>query len=192
VLRYNQICSLPKANPGDLKFLRDWLDHDEGGHFFLQGREALTWDHSFTQDVVSVSGVSTNRDALAHWISDHFVPWYHRRFGHRIKVRYRQPRATLATWKHCSFRSDRLQKPQSDADGNRLWVYSSSTITFTVNTISTILAPLLPFISIFVLYAIPDPMTRLYAIMAFTTIFSIVLTVIARPSRTENFAATTA
>lgn len=94
----------------------------------------------------------------------------------------------MAAW----FPFNRLQKPQSDPEGNRLWVYSSSTIALTVSIISTILAPLLPFVSIFVLYAIPDPMTRLYTIMAFTTIFSIVLTVIARPSRTENFAATTA
>lgn len=78
---------MPKANPADLRFLRDWLSHDEGGRFFLQGREALTWDPCHTNDVVSVSGIATNRDALACWISNHFLPWYHRKLGHRMKVR---------------------------------------------------------------------------------------------------------
>jgi len=57
---------------------------------------------------------------------------------------------------------------------------------------SAILAPFIPVMSIFVLTAVQNPMARLYAIMAFTSIFSIALTVIAKSSRTENFAATAA
>ena len=87
ILRYNQICRLPKASPGNLKFLRDWLDHDEGGHLFLQGREAWTWDPSHTEDIFSVSEVSTNKDMLSQYISDQFIPWYHRKLGHCLNVR---------------------------------------------------------------------------------------------------------
>jgi hypothetical protein len=86
VLRYNQICRLPKANPSNLKFFRNWLDHDEGGHLFLQGREAWTWDPSHTEDIISVSGMSTNKDMLSQWISDRFIPWYHCNVGCRMKV----------------------------------------------------------------------------------------------------------
>jgi hypothetical protein len=82
-----------KVNPGDLKFFRKWLDHDEGSHLLPQGREAWTWDPSDTEDIFSVSGMSTNEDILAHWISDQFVPWYHRKLGHRMNVRHLQGRA---------------------------------------------------------------------------------------------------
>jgi hypothetical protein len=92
-------------------------------------------------------------------------------------------------WKFCLNHS---QEPHRDPEGNRLWVYRNSTIARTVSTISSILAPLLPVISIFVLSAIQNPTARRYAIMAFTSIFSVVLTVITRSSRTENFAATAA
>ena len=87
MLRYNQICRLPKADPANLKLFRDWLDHDEGGHLFLQGREAWTWDPPHTEDIISLAGVSTNKDILSQWISDRFIPCYHRNLGHCLNVR---------------------------------------------------------------------------------------------------------
>jgi hypothetical protein len=86
-LRYNQICGLPKANPGNLKFFRNWLNHDEGGHLFLQGREAWTWDPCHTDDIISISGMSTNEDMLSQCINDRLIPWYHRKLGHYLNVK---------------------------------------------------------------------------------------------------------
>ena len=93
VIRYSQICRLPRADPDNLKFFREWLDHDEGGHLFLQGREAWTWDSSHTEDIMSVSGMSPSRDMLSQWISGRFFPWYHRKLGHHINVRHFLARA---------------------------------------------------------------------------------------------------
>jgi hypothetical protein len=94
VLRYSQICRLPKADPGNLKFFRKWLDHDEGGHLFLQGREAWTWDSSHTEDITSVSGMPPSSDMLSQWISRRLIPWYHCKLGHHINVRHFLTRAT--------------------------------------------------------------------------------------------------
>jgi len=97
VLLYAQICKLPKADPGNLELFRDWLDHEEGGHLFLQGREAWTWDPPYTEDIMSISGGSTNKDILSQWISGRFIPRYHRKLGHRLNVRG-FPRRAIFPW----------------------------------------------------------------------------------------------
>jgi hypothetical protein len=93
VLRYSQICRLPKADPSNLNFFRKWLDHDEGGHLFLQGREAWTWDSSHTKDIMSMSAMSPSRDMLSRWIGGRFIPWYHRKLGYYFNVRHFLTRA---------------------------------------------------------------------------------------------------
>jgi len=51
---------------------------------FLQGREADPWEESC--DLVGLAGVDAEKDIFTRWISNKCVPWFHKRFGYRMKV----------------------------------------------------------------------------------------------------------
>lgn len=68
----------------DLKLLQEWLDRPEGGDFFLRGREAEIWESE--KDLIALSSRQAEKDTITRFISDRLVPWYHRRWGHRVKV----------------------------------------------------------------------------------------------------------
>jgi len=70
--------------------------------------------------------------------------------------------------------------------------YSDSKLAATVNAISTILSSLLPTMSIFALYFIQSQLARMAAIVAFSLLFSVVLSIIANCRKVDCFAATTA
>ena len=76
--------SLEKPKDTEIDLLREWLDRPEGGDFFLQGREAAMWNHD--EDLLTLSSRQAERDNLTQWICNRLVPWYHRRWGHRIPV----------------------------------------------------------------------------------------------------------
>ena len=86
LIRHNQISRLRTANLGDLRFLREWLDHEEGGNLFLQGREARPWDARYGSDLISVKRTDAEKDHVHSWIDQRFFPWYHRTIGHRLQV----------------------------------------------------------------------------------------------------------
>ncbi|KAL8936837.1 MAG: hypothetical protein Q9216_004722 [Gyalolechia sp. 2 TL-2023] len=62
LLQFSQVQALPKPCMKDLNTLQEWLDRPEGGDFFLQGREADTWNYQ--DDVLTMSRCHTERDAL--------------------------------------------------------------------------------------------------------------------------------
>lgn len=68
----------------DLKLLQEWLDRPEGGDFFLRGREAEIWESE--KDLIALSNRQAEKDSITRFISDRLVPWYHHRWGHRVKV----------------------------------------------------------------------------------------------------------
>jgi hypothetical protein len=92
LLQYAQIQKFEKSNNTDLKLLQEWLDRPEGGDFFLRGREAEIWQSE--KDLVALSSRQAEKDSLTRIISDKLVPWYHCRWGHRLKVLLIQPNTT--------------------------------------------------------------------------------------------------
>jgi len=70
--------------------------------------------------------------------------------------------------------------------------YSDGKLAATVNAISTILSSLLPAVSIVALYFIPHQLARIASIVAFSLLFSVVLTLITNARRIDCFAATAA
>ncbi|KAL8939487.1 MAG: hypothetical protein Q9211_002718 [Gyalolechia sp. 1 TL-2023] len=62
-----------------------WLERSEGGNFFLKGREAPIWEAE--DDLVSLDSRQRDKDALTSFINEKVVPWYHRRWGYRTKVK---------------------------------------------------------------------------------------------------------
>lgn len=80
----------------------------------------------------------------------------------------------------------------SGEDWNGVWHYEEHGLVAAANIISTFLSSVLPTTSILVLYFVKAPLARLAAVMAFTALFSLTLTVVAKARKVDVFAATTA
>ncbi|KAL8940199.1 MAG: hypothetical protein Q9216_002950 [Gyalolechia sp. 2 TL-2023] len=166
LLQYQALRKTAKPTANTVEFLREWLDRPEGGDFFLKGREATIWEAE--GDLVSLDCHQSDKDALTSLISERVVPWYHRRWGHRTK------------------------KPASTAEWYGVWQYDKEKLSFLTSAISTLLASLLPSISILVLYFLSRPVTKLVVILLFSIFFSLILATVSSARRIEVFAATTA
>lgn len=72
---YSRVQKLPDPGSRDLHTLQEWLDRPEGGDFFLQGREADTWNDE--DDVLTLSRRQADRDSITGMVNDLIIPWYH-------------------------------------------------------------------------------------------------------------------
>lgn len=72
---FSQVQALPRPSTRDISTLQEWLDRPEGGDFFLQGREAETWD--CRDDVLTMSRCPVEQDVFSGFMNDMVVPWYH-------------------------------------------------------------------------------------------------------------------
>ena len=110
-------------------------------------------------------------DVLSRWIDSHLLRLYHNKIGRHVHDPISLAEASV-------------QIPVTN--------YSDGKLAATVNAISTILSSLLPTMSIFALYFIQSQLARMAAIVAFSLLFSVILSVIATARRIDCFAATTA
>ena len=85
-----------------------------------------------------------------------------------------------------------IKQPSPTVDWYGVWQYDQRMLETVANAISTLLASLLPSISILVLYFLSKPVTRLVAILLFSVLFSVILSAVSTGRRIEVFAATTA
>ena len=84
LLQIRETQRLHRPGKRDVQLLQEWLERPEGGDFFLRGREAEMWDED--GDLVTLSDGSADKDSLTKLITDKIIPWYHTRWGHRVKV----------------------------------------------------------------------------------------------------------
>ncbi|KAL8701400.1 MAG: hypothetical protein Q9224_000520 [Gallowayella concinna] len=141
LLQYHALRKIPKPASKTVQVLREWLDRLEGGDFFLGPKEADMWD--VEDDLLSLHGRTPDKDRLTRHINEKVVPWYHRRWGHRTKA-----------------------SPNEEWYG--VWQYDQDKLETIANVISTLLASLLPSLSILILYLLPTPASRLIAISGFS------------------------
>ncbi|KAL8832286.1 MAG: hypothetical protein Q9170_004943 [Blastenia crenularia] len=165
LLQYLSLRKVARPASNAISFLQAWLDRPEGGDFFLKGREAWIWDAE--KDLLSLDCEQPSKDTLTFLINEVMVPWYHRLWGYKVK-----PTAT------------------PNCDG--VWQYDKWKLGLIANVISTLLASLLPSISILILYFLPKPVSRLVVILFFSILFSLILSLVSTSRRIEVFAATTA
>jgi len=176
LLQFAALCRLAPANKSDLSSLRDLTEkNDDSGVPFMLAHEFDTWDNDHLADLTSLAGQYADRDALSRFIDNMVRSVYHKHIGHK----FHDPLSVVEAW---------------GCEGKRKGVvyYPDSYITTTIDTLSTILASILPTIAAFGIYLINDQMTRMGAIVGCTLLFSTVLTLIARPKRAECFAASAA
>ncbi|KAL8849833.1 MAG: hypothetical protein Q9221_005171 [Calogaya cf. arnoldii] len=165
LLQFMSLRKVARPTPNDINVLRDSLEQDAGGALFLKGIENTTWKAN--EDFLSLDPEQAGRDSLTRLINEKLVPWYHRRWGYR-------------------------SKPSSSAEWDGVWDYHKEKLEKLANAISTLLAALLPSISILILYFVSKPASRLITISLFSVFFSLILTTVSAAKRVDVFAATTA
>jgi hypothetical protein len=171
LLQYKQLCELPSANKLGLANLREVLDINGADRGFPRGLEKTIWSEKNETDLTSLMDPCPEMDVCSRWIHSHLLRWYHNTLGHR----FHDP---------ISLVEKSVQTPITN--------YSDRKLIATVNAISTILASLLPAISILALNFIHDQLARVAAVVAFCFLFSVVLTLVTNAGRADCFAATAA
>ena len=149
---------------------------DDGGHYFLHGAEASVWSEANEQDLTSISlHQSKQEDPVTTLIHSKLLPLYHRAYGkeHKEPVKVQDP-----------FTDDKQSMP--------IVYYSDRVILYLVNTLSTMLASMIPAVCTLALYFIDTPLARLGAIIGFTFLFSAVLTLVTNVERSQCFGITAA
>ncbi|KAK4664597.1 uncharacterized protein QC763_512180 [Podospora pseudopauciseta] len=165
--------SLAKLNPPnfqDLTFLREWIGRADNGNYPIHGPDQHAWDPEFETDLMAISP-RVPLDRLSRWVNDIIFPWYHKFFGAKIK------------------------DPEDAAKnlGTGIYIYSESHLQIVIETFVTVVAALLPVLSIVVLYFLGDNNKfKFMALVIFSAIFALALAIMTKAKRVEVFAATAA
>ncbi|OAL33271.1 hypothetical protein AYO20_07433 [Fonsecaea nubica] len=176
LLQFASLCRLAPVNKSDLATLHELLEKpDSCGEPFLTAHEYETWDEENIKDLTSVAGLYTDRDALSRFIDKMVKSVYHKHIGHKLH----DPLSVTEAWAGAGTHKHIIN-------------YPDSYITNTIDTLSTILASVLPTIAAVGIYLLDDSMTRMAVIVACTLLFSTVFSLVAKPKRAECFVASSA
>ena len=168
LLQTAQIKALAKPQTWAIDYLKEWFERPLGGNNFLRGDEADAWRPEHVDDLVVISGSSKDRDLFTQLLSNGILPFFHRRFGQKLK------RSVLESKIHDT------------------WEYDQKFLVGLGNVICMILSALVPSISISILWFVKNMNARLSVITAMSFIFATIMTLIAQGRRVDVFAATTA
>jgi hypothetical protein len=154
---------LPEPRPHHLDILRSSLEDPKLPDYLL-GRDSTVWaDPDIVPDLISVHPVH-DFDHVSLWLIKTFLGLFHRFIG-------------------------RYYKGKSDGG---IYHYHDKHLQMPASVISTVLASLLPVVSIVVLYLVDSMPKRLGIVAGFTAAFSIALALFTRARRVDIFAATAA
>lgn len=165
LLQQVEINRLTQASTSDYRNLTKWLDHPDGGNMFLPAREVNPWGEEHFADLVCLTENTHDSDLFTRMWRNGLIPLYHRYVGRHIR---------------------------DPVGGNGIHRYSDASIATFCKVCGTVLAALLPTMSIFALYFVKAPLMRLGMIMAFTATFTTTLAIFTRANMFEIFAASTA
>ncbi|EXJ78616.1 hypothetical protein A1O1_09017 [Capronia coronata CBS 617.96] len=175
-LRFASLQRLAPVKKADLLPLHECLGMPYGsGRHFLRAHEFETWDEEHIHDLASLDGSNTRKDALSKLIDKLLRRVYHPVMGRKLH----DPLSVEEAW-------------ASHGQPRPIVYYPDGHVSVAIDTLSTILASVLPALSAFGLFFIQDPLIRMVAIVACTVLFSTILTLVARPTRAECFAITSA
>jgi hypothetical protein len=202
----------------DLKFLQQWLSRPSLGASALEGRDHDLWDITPVTDLVSLSS-RTQDDAISRFLLGPFIAFYHRCCSwHRLRRPLLvKPSASLnpltgppnsgvdvdfslslsSTATTVSSGPKPSHSKESDLEAQPCsscpYVeYDDRRLFHIATIIGTMLASLLPILSIIVLYFIQDFRVRLSIVTLFTLAFTVALRLFTQAKTGELFAATSA
>ncbi|KAK0721203.1 hypothetical protein B0T21DRAFT_273010, partial [Apiosordaria backusii] len=171
------LAKLDRPNFQDLTFLREWIGRADNGNYPIHGPDQFAWDPEFEGDLMAIKP-RVPLDRLSRWVNDIIFPWYHRLFGETLKV-------STSSCHICSHAAKNL--------GTGIYAYRESHLQMVIETIVTVVAALLPVLSIVVLYFLGDNNRfKFMALVLFSAVFAIALAIMTKARRIEVFAATAA
>ncbi|KAI1870311.1 uncharacterized protein JN550_005239 [Neoarthrinium moseri] len=165
LLKQVEICNLERPSSVDLRTLRNWLERPSMGAFPIRGLDLNAWDDE--DDLVAIKP-RLSPDPLSRWVNDVVFPLIHRFCGEKIK------------------------DPEAAGLGDGIYNYRESLLAGLVKVVTTVVASLLPLLSIVVLFMIESDEMKLGVIVAFSALFSLALASMTNARRIEIFAATSA
>ncbi|KAH8675104.1 hypothetical protein BGZ61DRAFT_555030 [Ilyonectria robusta] len=149
-----------------LEMLKDWLRDQNLGHPFLEDHEIETWSDADKRQYMCLQPTATEDDSFSRFVSNVLLRAYHHFVG------------------------DRLNTGETVDEISRHASYSRSVVSRISNFGTTILACIIPVLTIFVLNILPSTNTRILVTLGFTVLFATVLAVFSNAKRVEIFAAT--
>ncbi|OTA69141.1 hypothetical protein K449DRAFT_362387 [Hypoxylon sp. EC38] len=188
LLQQVDISKLEGPNSNDLEFLRSWFERPSMGCFPIRGLDYKAWEQRRENDLVAIKP-RLPPDPFSKWVTNTIFPLYHRVFGVKFHVRkVLRPSGKLC---HADNQST-SKKADSTEIGDGLYTYEESLLGSIINIITTVVAAVLPLLSIVVLYIVDSDATKLGIIVVFSACFALVLAVMTSARRIEVFAATAA
>ncbi|KAL9038326.1 MAG: hypothetical protein Q9214_005323, partial [Letrouitia sp. 1 TL-2023] len=161
----SKLNTLNDPMPSQFETLKDWL-RDRNGSPFLTGYEAETWAENKKEQYMCLKPPTAENDPFTRYTSNVLVGLYHRLLGQSLGTGENLDKATGHT------------------------SYSSPSISKTSNVITTILASLLPVLTIFVLNQLSSTNLRIGITALFTATFSFMITLFSSAKRVEIIMAT--
>lgn len=146
--------------------LKDWLRDQNLGHPFLEEHEIGTWSDADKRQYMCLQPTATEDDSFSRFVSNVLLRAYHHFVG------------------------DRLNTGETVDEISRHTSYSRSVVSRISNFGTTILACIIPVLTIFVLNILPSTNTRILVTLGFTVLFATVLAIFSNAKRVEIFAAT--
>ncbi|KAF3770485.1 hypothetical protein M406DRAFT_325929 [Cryphonectria parasitica EP155] len=165
--RQATLSKLEVPDETDVEFFKKWLGHVNGGNCPLRGLDGDAWKNSPSWDLVAVNPQKPG-DTISRWVKDSLFPLFHRYIGEKYKT------------------------PEAPEFGKGFYYYEESCIFRATNILTTVMASLLPLVSITVLFAIESNTVKLGVVMLFSACFSLALALMTTARRIEVFAATAA
>jgi hypothetical protein len=170
IIQQAALAAMPEPTNYDLRFLQDWLERPKMGNFALLGEDRHVWGSSDKPDVhapdLIVLKPRVEEDQFSKLVIGKFVVWAHGIFGSRAKK-------------------------LSDVESGQV-IYEDDCLLRFTSLVTTVVASLLPIVSIVVLYYLHDMGGRLGLIAVFTLVFALCLTGFSNAKTGEVFTATTA
>jgi hypothetical protein len=155
-----------KPLKSQLKSLKEWLRHSQGGSSFLTDFETETWNHDNLGSYLCLEPTSAKGDPFTSWLLNSVVQAYDRFLG-----RYIGSGEVL-----------------DERTGGKS--YSNDGVNRVSNIFAAVMATALPVLAIFALNRIPSTDGRIGATAGFTITFAVLMGIFSSAKRSEIIAAT--
>jgi hypothetical protein len=162
----SRLSGLDAPVPSQLKALRDWLMDEHGGAEFLLKSESRLWEDEEGSKFVQIGPPRGEQDTFTK-----FTSWV------LISVLHKY----LCFW--------RAAGRSVDAEAGMI-SYDESRLLKAGTLIATVLSSTIPVLSIYVLFVVKNPYSRIGIAAGFTALFSGMLAAFSSARRIEIFAAT--
>lgn len=153
------------------------------GNYPLIGRDRNSWSDQNEGDFIALCA-RHEEDVFSKWFIDKVIPWFHNIAGKRFKVQL------APITQSCVLTASQQTLPTEPL--SEISQYSESHLQTGISILATVVASLLPLVSIIVLNFVSPVNARLGIITIFTALFAFFLALLTQGRRVEIFAAASA